>query len=328
MLSIPNGKKLGEAMRGLECSVALDIYMSETASLCDYVLPATTYLERQDFPIFHAQMMAEPYAQWTEAVIPPQGEAKEEWEIFSLLGDAMGLPYMNSRVAAVLRRALKLFGRDFSPRWILDAMIRIGPRGDWFLPWSKGFNLRRLAEHPHGVALGENATGILAKKIRTKDRKIHLRRDEIGSELRRLEADRTSAKPLEFPLRLIGRRDTRSNNSWLHNVPHLMRGDRCHRLRMHPRDAEHAGLADGDVAVVKSRVGKIEVEIRVSDEVMPGVVSLPHGWGHAYATNRKVATRAPGPDYNALIDAEVIEPLSGMSFLNGFPVAVERRVGA
>jgi len=328
VLSVPNGNKLAEAMETLECSVALDIYLSETASRCDYVLPCTTSLEREDFPIFHAQMMTEPYAQWTEPVIAPQGEAKQEWEIFSLLGDAMGLPFLNSRVASALRRVLRLFGRDFSPRWIMDGMIRIGPRGDWFLPWSKGFNLRRLAAHPHGVRLGENATGILAKKIRSKDGKIHLRRPEMEGELRRFESARLDAAPTEFPLRLIGRRDIRSNNSWLHNVPHLMRGERCNKLRMHPGDAARAGIADGDRAVVRSRVGAIDVEVRISDEVMPGVVSLPHGWGHAYPSNRSVASRDPGPDYNALADAAVIEPLSGMSFLNGFPVAVERRAGA
>ena len=107
-----------------------------------------------------------------------------------------------------------------------------------------------------------------------------------------------------------------------------MRGDRCKRLRIHPADAERIGLRDGDPAVVRSRVAAIDVEVRVTDEVMPGVVSLPHGWGHAYATNRRVAGADAGPDYNALIDAEIIEPLAGMSFLNGFPVAVEKRTSA
>jgi len=102
-----------------------------------------------------------------------------------------------------------------------------------------------------------------------------------------------------------------------------MRGERCHRLRMHPADAGRLGLADGARAVVRSRVAAVEVEVRITDEVMPGVVSLPHGWGHGYETNRRVATRDPGPNCNALIDQRTIEPLAGMAFLNGFPVAVE-----
>ena len=103
-----------------------------------------------------------------------------------------------------------------------------------------------------------------------------------------------------------------------------MRGERCRRLRVHPADASRLGLADGGRAVVRSRVSALEVEVRVTDEVMPGVVSLPHGWGHAYETNRRVAAGDPGPNCNALIDQRVIEPLAGMAFLNGVPVSVER----
>ena len=322
VLSIPNGRALASAMEQLELGVALDFYLSETAARCHYILPCTTYLEREDFPVFHAQLLTEPYAQWTEPVIPPQGEAKQEWEIFSLLSEAMGVPFLNSRAAGLLRRALRLVGRDFSPRWVIDAMIRLGPRGDRFLPWRRGFNLRTLAAATHGVSLGEVATGILGRKLRTPDRRIHLRRPEIEAELARLaeEADRPESP--EFPLRLIGRRDPRSNNSWLHNVPKLMRGDRCRRLRVHPVDAGRLGLEHGGRAVVHSRVGSLEAEVKVTDEVMPGVVSLPHGWGHHSPANR-VATRDPGPDYNALVDAREIEPLAGMSRLNGTPVRVE-----
>jgi anaerobic selenocysteine-containing dehydrogenase len=115
----------------------------------------------------------------------------------------------------------------------------------------------------------------------------------------------------------------RSNNSWLHNLPRLMRGDRCRRLRVHPADASRLGLADGGRAVVRSAVAALEVDVRVTDEVMPGVVSLPHGWGHSYETGRQVAGQDPGPNCNALIDQRAIEPLAGMAFLNGFPVAVE-----
>ena len=323
VLSTANGPALAAAMRRLECTVALDFYMSETASLADYVLPCTTYFEREDFPIFHTQLMTEPYAHWTEPLIPPQGEAKTEWEIFALLSDAMGIPFLNSRVATWVRKALRLSGRDFSPRWIIDAMIRLGPYGDKYLPWRSGFSLAETARHPHGIRLPEPATGVLARKLRTPDRKVHLWNAELARELDRLHAGLEADDDVRFPLRLIGRRDIRSNNSWLHNVPRLMRGERCRRLRVHPADATRLGLADGGRAVVRSRVSALEVEVRVTDEVMPGVVSLPHGWGHAYETNRRVAAGDPGPNCNALIDQRVIEPLAGMAFLNGFPVAVE-----
>ncbi len=324
ILSVANGPALARAMRQLDLVVALDVYVSETAALADWVLPCTTPLEREDFPILHQQLMTEPFGQWTEAVIPPQGEAKQEWEIFTLLSDAMGLPVLNSRVASWVRSALRLFGSELTPDRLLDAMIRLGPAGDRFLPWRDGFSLAKLARHPHGVRLPPPRTGILAEKLRTPDRRIHLWDDRLAVELEPVRALLDApAGDGAYPLRLIGRRDPRSHNSWLHNVPKLMRGDRCRRLRVHPADAARFGLADGGRAVVRSEIAALEVAVRVTDEVMPGVVSLPHGWGHDPETNRRVAAKDPGPNCNALIDQRAIEPLAGMARLNGTPVAVE-----
>jgi len=208
---------------------------------------------------------------------------------------------------------------------VLDGMIRFGPYGDRFLPWHKGFNLAKLAQYPHGVLLPPVETGVLRRKLRTRDKKVHLWHDALDAEVARLARVTATPADASYPLRLIGRRDIRSNNSWLHNVPRLMRGERCHRLRINPDDATRLGLRDGDPAVVRSTVAAIDVDVRVTDEVMPGVVSLPHGWGHTYETNRQIVRTDPGPNCNALIDHRVIEPLAGMAFLNGFPVAVERR---
>ncbi len=325
VVSIANGPALADAMQQLECTVVIDIQMSETAALADWFLPAATALEREDFPVFHVNLMSEPYSQWTDAVIPKLGECKEEWEIFTLLGDAMGLTYLANPVAHWLRRGLRLFGRDFSPRWIIDGMVRTGPFGDRYLPWSSGWSIERLKQHPHGVALGAVRTGVLREKLLTKDGRIHLRTEEIGREAERLLHDSTLTGDRDFPLRLIGRRDTRSNNSWLRNVPKLMRGDRDRRLRVHPDDAGRLGLVDGEVARVRSRVGAIEAEVRISDEVMPGVVSLPHGWSDGVEPHRRVvAELGRGPNCNALIDHRAIEPLAGMAWLNGYPVTIEK----
>jgi formate dehydrogenase len=236
----------------------------------------------------------------------------------------MGLAPLNSQVLGWIRSGLKLVGSDISPRWLLDLLIRFGPYGDRFLPWRTGWSLAKVAAEPHGVRLPPIRTGILRDKLRTADKKVHLWADELGGELARLRRLGEQGEDPAYPFRLIGRRDGRSHNSWLHNVPKLMRGERCRRLRMHPRDAAGLGLADGDRVRVRSRVGAIEVDVRVSDEMMPGVVALPHGWGHRYPTNRRVASRDPGPNVNELIDQRAIEPLAGMAFLNGFPVAVER----
>jgi anaerobic selenocysteine-containing dehydrogenase len=328
VVSIANGTALAEAMRELECTVVIDLYMSETAALADYVLPAATWLEREDFPVFHVNLSTEPYSQWTDAVIPKLGECKEEWEIFTLLGDAMGLTYLANPVAHWLRRGLKLFGREFSPRWIIDGMIRTGPMGDKYLPWSNGWNVDRLREHPHGVKLGEIRTGILREKLMTADKRVHLRSDDIGREAERLLAEALPTTP-DFPFQLIGRRDLRSNNSWLRNLPKLMRGDRDRRLRLHPDDAGRIGLVDGEVVRVRSRVGAVDAEVRITDEIMPGIVSLPHGWSDGVETHRRVvAELGRGPNCNELIDHREIEPLAGMAWLNGFPVAVEKITAA
>jgi anaerobic selenocysteine-containing dehydrogenase len=315
-------------MRKLECTVVIDLYMSETAALADYVLPAATWLEREDFPVFHVNLSTEPYSQWTDAVIPKLGECKEEWEIFTLLGDAMGLTYLANPAAHWLRRGLKLFGREFSPRWIIDGMIRTGPMGDKYLPWSSGWNVERLREHPHGVKLGEIRTGVLREKLMTADKRVHLRSDDIGREAERLLAEALPTTA-DFPFQLIGRRDLRSNNSWLRNLPKLMRGDRDRRLRLHPDDAGRIGLVDGEVVRVRSRVGAVDAEVRITDEIMPGIVSLPHGWSDGVETHRRVvAELGRGPNCNELIDHREIEPLAGMAWLNGFPVAVEKITAA
>lgn len=324
VVSIANGPALAEAMAELECTVVIDIYMSETAAKADYVLPAATWLEREDFPVFHVNLSTEPYSQWTDAVIPRQGECKEEWEIFTLLGDAMGLTYLANPVAHWIRRGLQLFGREFSPRWIIDGMIRTGPMGDKYLPWSKGWNVERLREHPHGVRLGEIRTGVLREKLMTADKRIHLRSEDIGREAERLLAESVPTTT-DFPFQLIGRRDLRSNNSWLRNVPKLMRGDRDRRLRVHPDDAGRIGLVDGEVVRVRSRIGAVDAEVRITDEVMPGIVSLPHGWSDGVETHRRVvAELGRGPNCNELIDHREVDPLAGMAWLNGFPVAVEK----
>ena len=328
VVSIANGNELAEAMRGLECTVAIDIYMSETAALCDYVLPAATWLEREDFPVFHVNLNTEPYGQWTDALIPKQGEAKEEWEIFALLGDAMGLTYLANPVAHWLRRAIKPLGKEFSPRWVIDGMIRTGPMGDWYLPWSSGWNVERLRQHPHGVRLGDIRTGVLGEKLLTKNKRVQLRSDDIAGEAARILRE-GPATTTDFPLQLIGRRDLRSNNSWMRNVPKLMRGDRDRRLRIHPDDAERLGIIDGEVVRIRSRVGAVDGEVKVTDELMPGVVSLPHGWSDGIETHRRVvAELGRGPNCNELVDRRTMDPLAGMAWLNGFPVAVEKISGA
>jgi formate dehydrogenase len=320
VLSMPNGDELGEAMGTLEVSVAIDFYMNETAARCDYFLPATTFLEREDIPLAHQNLMLEPYVQWTDAVIAPLGEARHEWRILSDIGDAMGLPFMNNPLLDRVRKLTRWLGRPLSATGVVDLMIRTGPRGDRFLPWRNGLSIAKIRAHPHGLRLPENRTGVLAEKIRHPDGKVHLWNEYLERDVARLRA--SVASSVDMRLRLIGRRDQRSHNSWMHNVPRLMDSNRCD-LRMHPADATALGVAAGQRVTLASDIGAIEVSVVISDEVMPGVVCMPHGWGHEPSAGA-TASAKPGANCNVLIDRHVIEPLSGMSFLNGIPVTVKR----
>jgi len=321
VLSMPNGNELAEAMKQLEVSVAIDFYMNETAARCDYFLPATTFLEREDIPLAHQNLMLEPYVQWTDAVIPPVGEARHEWQILSDIGAAMGLPFMNNPVLDRIRNVAKWLGRPLSAAGVADLAIRTGPHGDRFLPWRNGLSVQNIRAHPHGLRLPENRTGVLAEKIRHPDGKVHLWNEHLACDVARLRASIGATN--DPRLRLIGRRDQRSHNSWMHNVARLMDSNRC-ELRIHSSDAKRLGIVAGDRVSLASDIGEIEVTAAVSDDVMPGVVCMPHGWGHEPSAGT-VAAAKPGANCNVLIDRRVIEPLSGMSFLNGVPVTVRKK---
>jgi formate dehydrogenase len=320
VLSIPRGDELARAMATLECVIAIDFYMSETAAQARYFLPATTFLEREDLPLAHQNLMLEPFVQWTEPVIPPLGEARHEWQILSALGEAMGLPFLNRPLLDGARKLMRLAGWTLSATHVADLMIRTGPLGDMLLPWRDGVSLATIRAQAHGMRLPDNRSGVLREKVRHPDGKIQLWNAHLERDLERLRT-RLARGENGDTLRLIGRRDQRSHNSWMHNVPRLRRGNVCD-LRMHPLDAARLRVTEGARVRVSTGVGAIEVTVAVTDEVMPGVVCMPHGWGHDAMGS--TATSEPGANCNVLVDRRVIEPLSGMSFLNGFPVRVEK----
>jgi anaerobic selenocysteine-containing dehydrogenase len=203
---------------------------------------------------------------------------------------------------------------------IVDFRLRSGPYGDGFGDNAEGLTLAVLEENPHGVDLGPLQPRI-PNVLRTASGKIELAPDEIVADVPRLRS--ALAKPTEEMV-LIGRRQLRSNNSWMHNIPTMMRGSNRCTLLVHPDDASRIGLVTGAAARIRSRVGEIEAAIEVTDEVMPGVVSLPHGWGHAQAgVKLKVAGAYPGVSSNDLADEQIIDPLSGNAVLNAIPVSIE-----
>ena len=209
-----------------------------------------------------------------------------------------------------------------TPQRLVDTLLRIGREGDRFGLRRGGLSLKALRAQPHGVVTAESIpTGVLPGRLRHEDRKVHLDHPALNGEIARLRT--VNGDDPAFPLRLIGLRELRSHNSWMHNAPILMRGGREQPLRIHPLDAERYGLEDGGTARLASKSGEVEVPVRVTDEVRTGVVALPHGWGHRGGW--RVANAAGGVNVNVLASADAgdLEPLAGMAFLNGIPVRVE-----
>ena len=318
VLSVPNGEELVEAIGGLELSVAIDLYVTDTSRHCDFVLPATTMYEREDFPLPFLALFSTPFIQMTEAVVEPRGEARQEWEVIEEISERIGVVPSSVLAARLLGRV----GVKFSPRRLVDLLLRAGPKGDLFGLRRGGLSLAKLARNPHGIVLAEHlAAGVMRDQIRHRSKRVRLDPPEIAEEAARM-ATRNGDDP-GFPMRLIGLRELRSHNSWMHNAPLLMRGGRTHAARIHPDDAEGAGIADGERVRISSPHGSIELQATLTDEVKRGTVAVPHGWGHSGGWT--VANAAGGANVNQLASSDPadLERLAGMAHLNGIPVRLE-----
>lgn len=324
VLSVPNGAELHAAMGELELSVALDLYVTETTAQCDYVLPVTTMYERDDFGLLFQTFHATPFRQVTEAVVPPRGEARTEWDIVDDLTRRMATRTPVFAALAAMRASAGLLGRRVGPRPVADALIRAGRGGDWFGLRRGGLSFRRLAEdYPHGRVVAEEIpTGVLAGAVAYPGGRIRLQHKEISDEIAALGR---REDPVGFPLRLIGMREARSENSWMHNAPLLMRGDRGPRALMHTDDAKARGIADGDEVAVRSPFGKIALPVSLTEDIVAGTVAIPHGWGHR-GGGWRVANQVGGVNVNELTsnDPDDVESISGMAWLTGVPIEVER----
>lgn len=325
VLSVPNGDELEAALETIDLSVALDFYLTETTSHCDYLLPVTTMYERDDFPLTFQPFRATPFLQATEAVVAPRGQARQEWEI---VGDLIGRLSAESRVFGALTgsgKALRRFGIAFNPRMLADVIIRFTEGGDWFGLRRGGLTFGRLTrDNPHGKVVSPYLrTGVLKKSISYCSGRIQLSHQDIGEEIASLTRQ---DRPGEFPLRMIGMRETRSENSWMHNAPLLMRGDRGHRGLMNADDAADLEIDDGSEVQVSSPYGAITVPITLTKDIVPGVIALPHGWGHKGTGGWQVANKAGGANVNQLTSSDPadVESLSGMAWLTGVPVRVDK----
>jgi anaerobic selenocysteine-containing dehydrogenase len=340
VLSTPHGERLARALESLDFMVSVDIYLNETTRFADVILPTTTPLERSNYDVIFQSVMVRNGAKWSPRVLTPPDDARDPWQVVTeigarlnetsleavddlLLGHLLGAAVGEGTACPELtpEAAREMLGEKPGPERILDLMLRAGPYGDHFDPHSGGLSLARIREAPHGIDLGPLEPR-LPGPLATKSGSVELAPELAVTDVDRLRSalgGRRSGKDLV----LIGRRHLRSNNSWMHNVHALAKGpERC-TLLVHPEDAARLGLEEGARAKVRSRVGEVLAPVVVSDEMMPGVVSLPHGFGHEAPDVRlSVAARHAGVNSNLLTDEEGLDALSGNAVLNGIPVTV------
>jgi len=309
VLSVPNGRKMDDALASLEFMVSIDFYLNETTRHAHVILPPTSPLEHDHYDMALSMFSIRNVARYSEAVFPKPDGAMHDWEIFLALGRRM----------AALADAKP--PPDVTPTQILDAGLAVGPYGA-AVGSPRALTTDVLRGAPHGVDLGA-LEPCLPDRIVHADKRLPLAVDRILSDLPRVRALLEGHDASSDELLLIGRRHLRSNNSWMHNSERLMKGASRHQLLMHPADLESRGLVDGARVSVTSRVGSIEVEVRATDDVMQGVVSLPHGFGHDRPGVRlRVAEKRAGVSVNDLTDERFVDELSANAAVNGVPVRV------
>ena len=318
VLSTPNGCQLDRALDGLDFMVSVDLYLNETTRHAHLILPPTGPLEHDHYDLVFNALAVRNVTRYSPALFSPDPDAMHDWQIFEELRRRLDRRPMAARLGA---RASAVFG----PRRVLDLGLRTGPYGSGFNVLGSGLTLGALEKSPHGVDLGP-LEPCLPDRLFTHDRRIELAPDLLADDLPRIGRvmDGGGDRADEMPFRLIGRRQMRSNNSWMHNFPRLVRGrDRC-TLLLHPDDAGRLTVVSGERVTVRSRVGEIEVPVEISDDVMPGVVSLPHGWGHN-RTGVKLTTAAdhPGASINDLTDEQLVDEVIGTSAFSGVPVTID-----
>lgn len=307
VLSTPNGQQLEAALTQLEFMVSLDPYINETTCHADIILPPTSPLEHDHYDLaFHANAIRNT-ARFNEPVFEKPEGALHDWEIFTELG---------KRVANRLGTEPQA---DIEPAAIIDLGLQLGPYAE------QGLNLQALKNNPSGIDLGPLQTQ-LPQRLLTNDKRIRCNTPQAMADIQRVRqvyASDQSTDTQEHRLALIGRRHVRSNNSWMHNYHRLVKGKPRCTLIMHPDDLNQRGLSDGDKATLSSRTGHIDVWVESSLSIMPGVVSLPHGFGHSReGAQMHIAADHAGVSCNDVTDEMFLDELSGNAAINGVPVSV------
>ena len=330
VLSTPNGRELDRALASLEFMASIDFYINETTRHANLILPPTSPLERGHYDLAFHLLAIHNTAKWSPPLFQPATDSRHDWEI--LLELRTRIEHDGSLGSFLGRVKGKAIRRFFGPERILDLGLRFGPYGALSrLKFSsassaiKGLSLRKLQQAAHGIDLGP-LTPCLPARLRTSDKCI-----ELAPEVLVKDVERVKVKFFDNPatdsnahLLLIGRRQLRSNNSWMHNSERLVKGKPQCTILMHPLDAAQRHLTSGQMVQVRSRVGGVVAPIEISGEIMRGVVSIPHGWGHdRLGIQLDVAQQHAGQSINDLMDNQKIDALCGTAAFNGTLVTVD-----
>lgn len=307
VLSAPNGRRLEEAFSGLEFMVSLDIYINETTRHADYILPPTTALEHDHYDYAFHRLAVRNTTRFNEPVFERETGALHDWEIINQLSAKLG---------ECKNIAVQLLP---PPDTMIDMGLQAGPYGK-NSTHEPPLSLQVLKDNPHGIDLGPLVPSLL-ERLCTEDKKIHLLWADIPVDIKRLSTDSPTVAKGE--LLLIGRRHVRSNNSWMHNSHRLVKGKPRWQCLMHPDDLAELSIMDGQQVVISSVAGEVTTQVQASDDMMPGVISVPHGWGHKReGVQLSIASQQEGINMNDLTDDAQYDKLSGNAALNGVPVRV------
>lgn len=332
VVTTPNAEQLDKAFAQLDFMVAVDFYITETSRHADVILPPVTALERDHYDIVFHNFAVRNFAKYSEAVVDVDKDQLTDWQIYLSLAE---------RLDALNGKSTEHYAAlwEKQPKGVVDDLLKAGLYGrdankykdadthsnetSTAIP-AEGLSIETLKAHPHGIDLGPLQPS-LPHALFHEDKKIHLDFDYFMADLNRVNTHFFEKENQSQSMVLIGRRHIKTNNSWLHNSPRMVKGNNRCTLQMHPDDGAKYGIGDGDEVNVKSRVGQLTIEAEITDAIMPGVVSIPHGWGH----NKKgiklsVASQHPGVNTNILTDDLQVDELSGNAVLNGVPVILEK----
>jgi formate dehydrogenase len=332
LITMANSERLREAFKELELLVVLDIQPSETASVATHVLPCTSPFQRPDLPFVFPLMLglqSKPYLQATRAVIPPQGEQRDEATIYVDIAKASGVNLWGSAAAQRVfetARTLNSIGRRGKQPSIPQELLLSG-----LLRATKQGSFKKLLKEKHGRLRPEHDPGsFLGKRVVHDDRKVHLAPEVFLKQTEKLEADFQLELETKDELKLITKRAITTHNSWTHNIEEFVSGDRStNHLYVHPDDAERLDLQEGSLADVSTETATVRLPVKLLSELMPGTVALPHGWGHQ-DSKMSVASKTTGVNVNLLAadGPDKLEKVSGMAHLTGFLVEVKPAAGA